>query len=95
MLQDQCAMSACSRRVQAGRCLEEVFEHERYSPIFAFGHRYPGHFLPTDRVGHWGTRAALTPSIDTNDFFDVAPRLEQVLLTSWRGEDMPQSLQCS
>lgn len=36
--------------------VEEVFENERFQPFRGWGHMWPGHFLPSDRVGHWGDR---------------------------------------
>jgi len=36
--------------------LVEVFEHERVQPLRGWGHTWPGHFLPSDKVGHWGDR---------------------------------------
>ncbi len=36
--------------------MEEVFENERFQPFRGWGHMWPGHFLPSDRVGHWGDR---------------------------------------
>jgi hypothetical protein len=35
---------------------EEVFENERVQPFRGWGHSWPGHFLPSDRVGHWSDR---------------------------------------
>ncbi|KAG2431841.1 hypothetical protein HXX76_009334 [Chlamydomonas incerta] len=36
--------------------VEEVFENERFQPFRGWGHMWPGHFLPSDRVGHWSDR---------------------------------------
>ena len=30
-----------------------MFENERFLPFRGWGHEWPGHLLPTDRVGHW------------------------------------------
>jgi hypothetical protein len=35
---------------------EEVFENERFQPFRGWGHLWPGHFLPSDKVGHWSDR---------------------------------------
>lgn len=37
----------------AGVAVDEVFENERRQPFRGWGHSWPGHFLPTDPVGHW------------------------------------------
>ena len=37
----------------AGIVVEQMFENERRQPIRGWGHTWPGHFLPTDPVGHW------------------------------------------
>ena len=63
----------------AGFVEEEVFENERYQPFRAWGHTWPGHFLPTDRVGHWSLSSPpANPALDTSDFDAVAPTLKKV-----------------
>ena len=63
----------------AGFVEEEVFENERYQPFRAWGHTWPGHFLPTDRVGHWSLASPhANASLDTSDFDAVAPSLKKV-----------------
>ena len=37
----------------AGVQVAEVFENERRQPFRGWGHSWPGHFLPTDSLGHW------------------------------------------
>eukprot|EP00775_Hariotina_reticulata_P002431 gene2431-2735_t len=55
--------------------LVEVFEHERVQPFRGWGHTWPGHFLPSDKVGHWGDRQG-APGGDASMLFDrVAPKL--------------------
>ena len=41
----------------AGVAVDEVFENERRQPFRGWGHSWPGHFLPTDPVGHWCQRS--------------------------------------
>ena len=48
-----------------------------------------GHFLPTDRVGHWGLPSGQTVGKDVTDFFDVAPQLAQA--RSWTLLETPNS----
>ena len=48
---------------------EEVFENERFQPFRLWGHSWPGHFLPSDRVGHWSDKYGL-PSNESNMFFE-------------------------
>lgn len=58
---------------------EEVFENERYQPFRGWGHQWPGHFLPTDRVGHWSAGSLpQSPTLDHTCFNAVAPRLKKV-----------------
>ncbi len=53
----------------------EVYEHERVQPFRGWGHSWPGHFLPSDRVGHWGDRYG-RPGGPTSMLFEkVVPRL--------------------
>lgn len=63
----------------AGFVEEEIFENERYQPFRAWGHTWPGHFLPTDRVGHWSLASPpANTALDTSDFDAVAPFLKKV-----------------
>jgi len=65
----------------AGPVEEEIFENERYQPFRAWGHTWPGHFLPTDRVGHWSVEGAVqNPLLDSASFDAVAPALKKVNL---------------
>lgn len=57
---------------------EEIFENERYVPFRGWGHTWPGHFLPTDRVGHWSLRGDRTDGPDGAEFNTVAPGLKEV-----------------
>ncbi len=45
-------------------------------PFRGWGHSWPGHFLPTDRVGHWSLRGAVDGP-DGADFNTVAPQLKE------------------
>ena len=55
-----------------------MFENERYQPFRGWGHQWPGHFLPTDRVGHWSTQAsAQQANLDSASFDAIAPKLKQ------------------
>ncbi|WIA28955.1 hypothetical protein OEZ86_011477 [Tetradesmus obliquus] len=55
--------------------LVEVFEHERVQPFRGWGHTWPGHFLPSDKVGHWGDRAGAPGGAMSMLFDRVAPKL--------------------
>ena len=56
-----------------------MFENERYQPFRGWGHQWPGHFLPTDRVGHWSTQtSAQQANLDSASFDAIAPKLKQV-----------------
>lgn len=44
-----------------GVVVDEVFENERWQPIWGWGHSWPGHFLPTDPCRRWCRRGAETP----------------------------------
>eukprot|EP00955_Chlamydomonas_euryale_P026969 284022-Chlamydomonas_euryale.AAC.1 len=55
--------------------MEEVFENERFQPFRMWGHLWPGHFLPSDRVGHWSDRNDAPYGPDNQVFDLVAPRL--------------------
>lgn len=59
----------------ADTVVEEVFESERFQPIKGWGHTWPGHFLPSDRVGHFSDRAGRFSSKDSADFEQVARQL--------------------
>jgi hypothetical protein len=56
----------------------EVFENERYLPFRGWGHEWPGHFLPTDRVGHWSLRGDRPSGAESMEFTHVAPSLPEV-----------------
>jgi len=56
----------------------EVFENERFLPFRGWGHEWPGHLLPTDRVGHWSLRGDRPSGAESMDFHRVAPPLPQV-----------------
>lgn len=56
----------------------EVFENERFLPFRGWGHEWPGHLLPTDRVGHWSLRGDRPNGAESMDFHRVAPGLPQV-----------------
>ena len=65
-------------RLVADPVEEEIFENERYQPFRGWGHQWPGHFLPTDRVGHWSTNASLlNPTLDSASFDAIAPQLRE------------------
>ncbi len=66
---------ACGR---AGPYLCELFENERCQPFRGWGHTWPGHFLPTDRVGHWSTRDGGPGGKASMSFRSVAPKLPPV-----------------
>jgi hypothetical protein len=53
----------------------EIFEHERNQPFRGWGHSWPGHFLPSDRVGHWGDRWGRPGGPMSMLFEKVAPHL--------------------
>ena len=62
----------------AGPYLCELFENERCQPFRGWGHTWPGHFLPTDRVGHWSNRDGGPGGKASMSFRSVAPKLPQV-----------------
>ena len=64
--------------------VEEMYAHERYQPLKGWGHMWPGHFLPTDRVSHWGDRSGKPGGMVGMDFEAVAPKLPEGW--AWRGE---------
>ena len=55
-----------------------MFENERYVPFRGWGHTWPGHFLPTDRVGHWSLRGDRTDGPDGAEFNAIAPDVKEV-----------------
>ena len=74
---------ACAHRanvpcVVAGPVEAEVFENERFLPFRGWGHQWPGHLLPTDRVGHWSLRGDVPSGAESMDFHNVAPGLREV-----------------
>lgn len=55
-----------------------MFENERVSPFKGgWGHDWPGHFLPTDRVGHWSDRSGGPGGAASMNFSSVAPKLSK------------------
>ena len=40
-------------QLRSAAVVESLFENERLQPFRGWGHTWPGHFLPTDRVLHW------------------------------------------
>ena len=71
--------------LRAGPVEAEVFENERYLPFRGWGHEWPGHFLPTDRVGHWSLRGDRPSGAESMEFTHVAPSLPEVACPSWAG----------
>ena len=63
---------------RAGPIEAEVFENERYLPFRGWGHEWPGHLLPTDRVGHWSLRGDRPSGAESMEFSHVAPPLPEV-----------------
>lgn len=59
---------------------EELFEHERVQPFRGWGHTWPGHFLPSDRVGWWGDRLG-KPGGSASMVFE---QVEPVLPHGWK-----------
>lgn len=64
--------------VAAGPVQEEVFENERFQPFKGWGHNWPGHFLPTDKIGHWSHRDGTPGKAASMAFSTVAPKLTKV-----------------
>ena len=64
----------------AGPVEEEVFENERFQPFRGWGHNWPGHFLPTDKVGHWSHRDGTPGKSASMAFSAVAPKLTKASL---------------
>lgn len=40
-----------------------------------WGHTWPGHFLPSDRVGHWSDKMGAPYGLASMEFDQVAPKL--------------------
>jgi hypothetical protein len=58
--------------------IEEVFENQRLQPFRGWGHSWPGHFLPTDKVNHWSRREQEGfPVLAGADFSTIAPPLPE------------------
>eukprot|EP00887_Chlorella_sp_A99_P003923 scaffold11.g3923.t1 len=64
--------------------VEEIFENQRLQPFRGWGHTWPGHFLPTDRVSRWTVREQLIPETgqiiirgSSQVFSEVAPGLPE------------------
>ena len=74
-------LSDLPHRIAAHAVTEEVFENERLQPFRGWGHTWPGHFLPTDKVHRWTQRddcsQGPTPSVTVTSqhFRKAAPRL--------------------
>jgi hypothetical protein len=68
---------------------EEVFENERYLPFRGWGHQWPGHLLPTDRVGHWSLRGDRPSGAESMEFHQVAPTLREVSPTVLAAQRSP------
>ncbi|MEW5308868.1 MAG: hypothetical protein WDW38_000793 [Sanguina aurantia] len=54
---------------------EEVFENERFQPFRGWGSLWPGHFLPSDRIGRFGDRQGKPGGADSMLFERIAPLL--------------------
>ena len=78
----QCSISGVAEQglvlSSAGPVMEEIFENERMSAFLVWGHSWPGHFLPTDRVGHWSQRDGAPGGKESMFFVNVAPTLPEV-----------------
>ncbi|KAL4443861.1 hypothetical protein ABPG75_011598 [Micractinium tetrahymenae] len=58
--------------------IEEIFENQRLQPFRGWGHTWPGHFLPTDKVNHWSRREHEGfPVLASADFNAIAPPLPE------------------
>ncbi|KAL4449489.1 hypothetical protein ABPG77_007133 [Micractinium sp. CCAP 211/92] len=58
--------------------IEEIFENQRLQPFRGWGHTWPGHFLPTDKVNHWSRREHEGfPVLAGADFNAIAPPLPE------------------
>lgn len=55
-------------------------------PFRGWGHSWPGHFLPTDRVAHWSLREVPgKPLVASQEFKRVVPRVQPVSRGGGRG----------
>ena len=60
-------------------CMACAPSHPSLQPFRGWGHSWPGHFLPTDRVAHWSLREAPgTAVVAAQEFKRVAPRVPKV-----------------
>ncbi|KAL4855216.1 hypothetical protein ACK3TF_004204 [Chlorella vulgaris] len=58
--------------------IEECFENQRLQPFRGWGHTWPGHFLPTDKVNRWSRREHENfPVLAGSDFQAIAPPLPE------------------
>ena len=83
--------------VAAGPVQEEVFENERFQPFKGWGHNWPGHFLPTDKIGHWSHRDGTPGKAASMAFSTVAPKLPKVrvrMLLAWQSSNVASMLDC-
>ncbi|PSC69312.1 hypothetical protein C2E20_7167 [Micractinium conductrix] len=65
-------------QLAAAAVIEEVFENQRLQPFRGWGHTWPGHFLPTDKVNHWSRREHDNfPLIAGPEFGAIAPPLPE------------------
>jgi len=64
-----------SARLRSCAVVESIFENERLQPFRGWGHTWPGHFLPTDRVLHWSTNdpGEQPDSLSSQEIKEVAP----------------------
>ncbi len=64
-----------SPRLRSCAVVESIFENERLQPFRGWGHDWPGHFLPTDRVLHWSTNdlGEAPDSLASQSIKEVAP----------------------
>lgn len=64
-----------SSRLRSCAVVESIFENERLQPFRGWGHTWPGHFLPTDRVLHWSTNdpGEEPDSLASQEIKEVAP----------------------
>jgi hypothetical protein len=56
-----------------GVVVDELFENERRQPFRGWGHSWPGHFLPTDPVGHWCRQSGRSAGRGTSFEENVPP----------------------
>jgi hypothetical protein len=64
-----------SPRLRSCAVVESIFENERLQPFRGWGHDWPGHFLPTDRVLHWSTNdpGEQPDALSSQSIKEVAP----------------------